>query len=98
MLALAWNGVGKDDYPLLVGPDDKIPTVDKFLAELDPKAPADRRLVPDTAAEPALNAEVMAFQKSARFDMGGGVVHWAYYHLLQHRKLAWPSVTTGAPW
>lgn len=98
VLALLWNGVGKDDYPLLVGPDRKIPTIDKFLSEFDPKAAPDRRLVPDAESEPALNSEVMDFQKSARFDMGGGVVHWAYYHFLQHRKVVWPSITTGVPW
>ncbi|MEM1152444.1 MAG: glutathione S-transferase domain-containing protein, partial [Pseudomonadota bacterium] len=98
ILALYWNGVGKDDYPLLVDDWKKTPTIEKFLSELDPKAAPERRLVPDAETEAALNKEVMASQHASRYDMGGGTVHWAYFHFLQHKKVVWPSITTGVPW
>lgn len=98
VLALLWNGVGADTYPLLVRDGTKIGTIEKFLSELDPEAAADRRLVPDAETETALNKEVMAFQHTARWDMGTGTVHWAYYHFLQHKKVVWSSITTGVPW
>jgi len=98
ILALAWWGMGKDDYPLVIRRGVKVPTIEKIVARYDPDAPADRRLVPDKETEPDLHAEVMDLQHRMRWDMGTGTVHWAYYHFLQHRKLVWPSITTGVPW
>ncbi|WP_424990476.1 glutathione S-transferase C-terminal domain-containing protein [Fluviibacterium sp. S390] len=98
ILALKSHGVGKDDYPLLIDGDTKTPTIEKLVAAFDDKAPSGNRLVPDPQAEPELHAEVMDLQHRMRYDMGEGTVHWAYFHFLQHKKLVWPSLTTGVPW
>ena len=98
VLALKWYGMGKDDYPLYVEGDRKIPTIGKIVKAFDHLANVDRRLVPDEVEEKALHDEVMELQHAFRFDMGGGTVHWAYYHFLKHRNLCWSSFTTGVPW
>jgi glutathione S-transferase len=96
--ALRAHGVGKTDFPLILDGGLKLATIEQIVAHYDPAAPPDSRMVPEPEAEPALHAEVMTLQHEARFGMGTGTVHWAYYHLLQHRRLIWPSLTTGVPW
>lgn len=100
ILALKSWGAGKDGYPLMVGADGKTtyPGVEAILGELDPKAPEDRRLLPDKAHDPTLAQEVDALQRWARYDAGGAVVNWSYFHLLQYKSVVWPSLTTSVPW
>lgn len=95
--AIKRHGMAKPEFPLFLRGGEKIATIERIVARLDPEAPSDRRLVPDAAAEAALHAEVMDLQHRMRWDMGEGTVHWAYYHFLQHRSLVWPSFTTGIP-
>lgn len=98
ILALKWWGMGKTDSPLLIEGATKTPTVDKLIARFDHQAPPERRVLPDAETEPALYGEVMQLHRDARLVMGVGTVHWAYYHFLQHKKVVWPSLTTGVPW
>lgn len=94
-LALKWYGFSADDYPLFVADSNKIPTIDKMLPYLDARAPAKRRLLPE---DPARREQVIAAGYQYRFGMGGGVVDWAYYNFLPHRRLTHASFTTGVPW
>ncbi|MER0238850.1 glutathione binding-like protein [Fulvimarina sp. MAC8] len=98
ILALAWYGQGKDDYPLLVTDTEKVPTIEKLVARFDAHAPPENRLVPDAKTEKALHDEVMERQHYFRWEMGNGTVDWAYYTLLPLKNLTWPSFTTGVPW
>ncbi len=95
VFALKWHGVGADDYPLLLLGERKVPTIDKILPTYDPKVPAERQLLP---ADAQLRATVIDAGRDFRFKMGGGVVDWAYYNFLPHRRLTWASFTTGVPW
>lgn len=94
-LALKWYGFGADDYPLFIATGDKIPTIDKLLLYLDARAPADQRLLPE---DPRRRAQMLAAGHDYRFVMGGGVVDWAYYNFLPHRRLTHASFTSGVPW
>ncbi|HET8702133.1 MAG TPA: glutathione S-transferase C-terminal domain-containing protein [Nitrococcus sp.] len=94
-LALKWYGFSADDYPLFVAGVDKIPTIDKLLPYLEARAPAERRLLPEDAA---LREQVIAAGHEYRFGLGGGVVDWAYYNFLPHRRLTSAAFTTGVPW
>ena len=94
-LALKWYGYGADDYPLLVTAAEPIPTVDKMLPYLDSRAPSARRLLP---AQPELREQIITAGHEYRFGMGLGVVDWAYYHLLPHRRLTHAAFTSGVPW
>ncbi len=96
--ALRAHGMGKTDFPLILDDGAKVATIEQIVARYDPAAPRERRVMPDAKAEPELHAEVMGLQHEARFSMGIATVHWAYYHLLQHRRIVWPSLTTGVPW
>ncbi|MCA8878647.1 MAG: glutathione S-transferase family protein [Rhodobacteraceae bacterium] len=95
--ALKERGLKKPEFPLFIRGDEKIVMVEGLVARLDPETPPERRLVPDAEAEPELRADVMDLQHRMRWDMGDGTVHWAYFHFLQHRRLVWPSFTTGVP-
>lgn len=94
-LALKWYGFGAEDYPLLVTTAERIPTIDKMLLYLDSRAPAARQLLPE---DPQLRKQVLAAGYEYRFGLGAGVVDWAYYNFLPHRRLTHASFTTGVPW
>ncbi|MCO6441376.1 MAG: hypothetical protein J5I81_09885 [Nitrococcus mobilis] len=94
-LALKWYGFGAEDYPLLVTAAERIPTIDKMLPYLDSRTPAARRLLPE---DPQLRKQVLAAGYEYRFGLGAGVVNWAYYNFLPHRRLTHASFTTGVPW
>lgn len=98
VLALKWHGVGAYDYPLFVRDGVNWPKVDKMVEKFDPLAPPERRLLPDAETEPDLRAEVLALDDELRHGLGNGVVHWCYFHFLQHRDVVWPSLVTGVPW
>ena len=93
--AIRRHGMARPEFPLFLRGDEKIATVERIVTWLDPEAPPDLRLVPDAETEPTLHAEVMDLQHRMRWEMGDGTVHWAYHHFLQHRRLVWPSFTTG---
>lgn len=94
-LALKWYGFGADDYPLFVDGVTKLATIDRVLPYLDARAPEERRLLPQ---KPALREQMLADGHEYRFGMGTGVVDWAYYNFLPHRRLTRASFTTGVPW
>lgn len=97
ILALRRMGQATPKFPLFVDGARQIAGIEDLVAAFDADAPSGTRLLPDAATEPGLLAEVDKIQAEARWHMGDGVVHWAYFHFLQHRSLVWPSFTTGIP-
>ncbi len=96
VLALKWHGCGPEDYPLLVVEGTrKLPMVDAILPYLEERAAPERRLLPE---DPARRAQIIEAGRQYRYEMGGGVVSWAYFHFLPHRRLTWASFTTGVAW
>lgn len=96
VLAILWYGA--TSYPVFVDRPRKLAGIDAILPAVDERVAAERRLLPDAESEPALHEEVMQLQNDFRWKMGNGTVNWAYYHLLPHKDLTWPSFTTGVPW
>jgi glutathione S-transferase len=98
VLALFWYGVGPKGYPLFIRDGQKYSTVKVMVEKFDPLTAPEHRLVPDATSEKALHDEVMKLRQEFHAEIGSGSRTWAYFNLLPHKKLTWPSFTAGVPW